>query len=82
MRILDRTIVFRFAWNFMLLFTLLFVFAALVDVTLQLEQYLKVAAQSVASSLPMKYQFLRPMTMGRRTRSAWLLSMGRSPRVV
>ena len=49
MRILDRTIVFRFAWNFALLFTLLFVFAALVDVTLQLEQYLKVAAQSVAA---------------------------------
>ena len=33
-----------------------------------------VAAQSVASSLPMKYQFLRPMTMGRRARSAWLFN--------
>jgi hypothetical protein len=47
MRILDRTIVARFLWNFTVLFVLLFVFAASIDVILQLEKYLRVAAANV-----------------------------------
>ena len=40
------------------------------------------AAHAVASSLPMKCQFFLPITIGRRTRSAWLLRLphsGQSP---
>lgn len=47
MRILDRTIVARFLWNFTVLFVLLFVFAASIDVILQLEKYLRVAGANV-----------------------------------
>lgn len=47
MRILDRTIVGRFAWNFLVLFLLLFTFAASVDVILQLEKYLRAASVCV-----------------------------------
>ena len=49
----------------------------------QLSKMVKlVAAHAVASSLPMKCQFLRPITIGRSTRSAWLLRLphsGQSP---
>jgi lipopolysaccharide export LptBFGC system permease protein LptF len=47
MRILDRTIVSRFLWNFFVLFALLFVFAASIDVILQMEKYLRAAGANV-----------------------------------
>jgi lipopolysaccharide export system permease protein len=43
-RILDRTIIGRFLWNFGVLFALLFLFAASIDVILQLEKFLRAAA--------------------------------------
>ena len=49
----------------------------------QLSKMVKlVAAHAVASSLPMKCQFFLPITIGRSTRSAWLLRLphsGQSP---
>lgn len=47
MRIIDRTIVARFAWNFAVLFLLLFLFAVSIDVILQLEKFLRAARASV-----------------------------------
>ena len=47
MRILDRTIIGRFLWNFAVLFGLLFLFAASIDVILQLEKYLRAATAAV-----------------------------------
>jgi lipopolysaccharide export LptBFGC system permease protein LptF len=46
-RIIDRTIVARFAWNFAVLFLLLFLFAVSIDVILQLEKFLRAARASV-----------------------------------
>lgn len=42
-RILDREIIFRFLTNFVLLFALLYVFAATVDVVLRLDDFLEAA---------------------------------------
>ena len=47
MRILDRTIVLRFLWNFLMLFALLFVFAASIDVILQMDKYVRAAGRVV-----------------------------------
>ncbi len=47
MRILDRTIIARFLWNFAVLFLLLFLFAASIDVILQLEKFLRAAGAAV-----------------------------------
>ena len=44
MRILDRTIIGRFLWNFVVLFTLLFIFASSIDVILQMDKYLRAAS--------------------------------------
>jgi lipopolysaccharide export system permease protein len=55
MRILDRTIIGRFLWNFFVLFTLLFVFASSIDVILQMEKYLR-AASFVVENGTYKYR--------------------------
>ena len=47
MRIIDRTIVARFLWNFAVLFVLLFLFASSIDVILQLEKFLRAAGAAV-----------------------------------
>lgn len=47
MRILDRTIIGRFLWNFFVLFTLLFIFASSIDVILQMDKYLRAASYLV-----------------------------------
>ena len=47
MRILDRTIIARFLWNFSVLFLLLFLFAASIDVILQLDKFLRAAGAAV-----------------------------------
>jgi lipopolysaccharide export LptBFGC system permease protein LptF len=46
-RIVDRTIVARFAWNFAVLFLMLYLFAVSIDVILQLEKFLQAAAALV-----------------------------------
>ncbi len=45
--IVDRHIAFRFLWNFLVLFALLFVFAIAIDVILQLDRFMEAAEAAV-----------------------------------
>ncbi|MFO0782397.1 MAG: LptF/LptG family permease [Phycisphaerales bacterium] len=47
MRILDRSIILRFLWNFAILFTLLYLFATAVDTILNVDDFLSAAGKAV-----------------------------------